>query len=253
MSKLELQHCIYGKHVVTEALRYAPHVVKEVLLGTNAQDAELKELIARHHIQMAPLREQDIARVVPNNAVHQGLIAVIDPAALVVKFDTFVNSLNPNADTALVVLGELQDPQNVGAIIRSAAAFGIAGVLLPPHNQAQITGAVVKASAGMAFRVPLVSIGNVNQTLRVLKEKGFWIYGLAMEGANELSKENFDAPAVFVVGNEGSGIREKTLDHCDIKLRIPMHPRTESLNAAASAAIVLYEWSSSHPKARTEK
>jgi 23S rRNA (guanosine2251-2'-O)-methyltransferase len=95
----------------------------------------------------------------------------------------------------------------------------------------------------------LVSIGNVNQTLGILKEKHFWAYGLAMEGSKELSQEKFDAPAVFVIGNEGEGIHKRTLELCDISLSIPMHPRTESLNAAVavSAAIVLYEWSKQHP------
>jgi len=101
----------------------------------------------------------------------------------------------------------------------------------------------------MAFRIPLVSIGNVNSTLKVLKEKGFWVYGLAMKGATELRTEAFDTPSVFIIGNEGAGIREKTLEACDITLSIPMHPRTESLNAAVSAAVVFYEWSKKHPEA----
>lgn len=100
----------------------------------------------------------------------------------------------------------------------------------------------------MAFRIPLVSIGNVNQALGVLKQKGFWIYGLAGNGKTTLAAEKFDAPAAFVVGNEGAGIREKTLAACDITLAIPMHERVESLNAAVSAAVVFYEWSKRHPE-----
>jgi 23S rRNA (guanosine2251-2'-O)-methyltransferase len=96
--------------------------------------------------------------------------------------------------------------------------------------------------------VPLVAIGNVNEALRTLKEKGFWIYGLAMEG-NPLPKEIFDAPAAFVLGNEGAGIREKTLETCDIALSIPMHPRCESLNVAVSAGVVFNAWSGQHPQA----
>ena len=141
------------------------------------------------------------------------------------------------------MLDELQDPHNVGAIIRSAAAFGATGVLLPEHNQAPVTGTVIKTSAGMVFRIPLVKIGNVNQTLRLLKEKGYWVYGLAMDGSSNLQKTTFDTPVVFVIGNEGEGIRQKTLELCDIKITIPMNPRCESLNAAVAASVVLYEWS----------
>jgi len=83
----------------------------------------------------------------------------------------------------------------------------------------------------------------------VLKEKGFWIYGLAMDGRTTLGTDAFDAPSAFVIGNEGAGIREKTLTACDVTLKIPMHARTESLNAAVSAAVVFYEWSRKHPEA----
>jgi 23S rRNA (guanosine2251-2'-O)-methyltransferase len=179
---------------------------------------------------------------------HQGAIAVIDAGALVIPFGEFLDTLHIGKATSLALLGEVQDPHNVGAIIRSAAAFGLSGVLIPEHNQAQVTGTVVKTSAGMAFRIPLVSIGNVNDTIRTLKEKGFWIYGMAMDG-NSLPEEKFDAPAVFILGNEGAGIREKTLEACDIKLAIPMHPRCESLNVAVSAGVVFNAWVAQHPHA----
>src|SRR6185369_57740 len=97
---------------------------------------------------------------------HQGYIGAIKINKLVRNYGEFMEGLMVTPDTALVVLGEVQDPQNVGAIIRTAAGFGIAGVLIPEHNQAQVTGSVVKVSAGMAFHVPLVSIGNVNDTIR---------------------------------------------------------------------------------------
>jgi 23S rRNA (guanosine2251-2'-O)-methyltransferase len=187
--------------------------------------------------------------------VHQGVIAIMDPSSLLLSLDDFLatipsfGSSSGSSKISVAILAEVQDPHNVGAIIRSAAAFGLSGVFIPEHNQAPITGAVVKSSAGMVFRVPLVSIGNVNHAIAVLKEKGFWIYGLAMDGKINLGTEAFDAPTAFVVGNEGAGIREKTLSACDVTLSIQMHARTESLNAAASAAVVFYEWSRKHPEA----
>jgi 23S rRNA (guanosine2251-2'-O)-methyltransferase len=106
---------------------------------------------------------------------------------------------------------------------------------------------VVKVSAGMAFRIPLVEIRNVNATLTDFKKRGCWIYGLAGEaGSVLLPDESFTKPSVFVLGNEGEGLRQKTREACDTLLAIPMHPRCESLNAAASAAIVMYEWSTQH-------
>ena len=239
---------IYGKHALIEALNSRPEIVERIYLS-GPLDGELAALVQRHRIQTEKFDARSIPRGVAADAVHQGYVGRIRENKLVVSYADFVVMLEVTDDSALVVLGEVQDPQNVGAIIRTAAAFGIKGVLIPEHNQAQVTGAVVKVSAGMAFNVPLVSIGNVNATLKDLKERGFWIYGLDGEAKQTLAKEPFDAPTVFVLGNESTGIREKTLEMCDVPLVIPMHPGCESLNVAASAAVALYAWSTKHPKA----
>lgn len=242
---------IYGRHALVEALAEAPQVVKKVFLAADIKDDGLRGQLATLSIPVAELGRGGGDDLVGRDAVHQGVIAVIDPGKLVITLDEYLATFVKEKNASVAVLGEVQDPHNVGAIIRSAAAFGLSAVFIPEHNQAQITGTVVKTSAGMAFRIPLVSIGNVNDTLRKLKEAGFWVYGLDMAGTVKLSEEKFDAPAAFVIGNEGAGIREKTLELCDIVLSIPMHPRTESLNAAVSAALVFHAWSAKHPEALT--
>lgn len=240
---------MYGKHVLREALLYAPQVLRKALLSPEMRDSELRTLLEKQQIPVTTLAPGRGHSLVGRDAPHQGVIAVIDPAPLLLSFEQFVATLDTLRNPALAVLGEIHDPHNVGAIIRSAAAFGLSGVLIPEHHQAGITGAVIKASAGMTFRIPIISIGNVNHALSVLKQKGFWIYGLSMNGHTSLGAEPFNAPSAFVVGNEGAGIREKTLEACDTTLTIPMHVRTESLNAAVAAAVVFYEWSRKHPEA----
>lgn len=240
---------IYGKHVVKEALVACPHVLRSVQVSDNAEDAELMALLKKAGIKYAPLNPKKLPQGVPSDAVHQGVVATIDTSKLMREYNEFMNGLEISNDTAIVILGEVQDPHNVGAIIRSAAAFGVAAVLIPEHRQVQVNGTIIKVSAGMAFHVPLISIGNVNQTLRDLKDRGFWAYGLDGEAEQSVIEESFERPSVFVVGNEATGVREKTLEHCDIPLRIPMHPQTESLNASVSAAVVLYAWSAKHPGA----
>jgi len=244
---------IYGKHALMEALLNAPHAVKKAFLAHELDAPELRALLKKRNIPTDAIKSRDAGRMVGEDTAHQGVIAIADPEALLVDFDDFVKSLAISEKTMIVLLDELTDPHNVGAIIRSAAAFGAAGVLMPSHNQAPITGAVVKASAGMAFRVPIVSIGNVNQTVDRLQEEGFKTYGLVMNGTTILAEEKFPAPTLFIVGNEGKGIREKTLERCDVRLRIPMDPRCESLNASVSAATVLYAWSTMHPDALAHK
>jgi len=240
---------VYGKHAVAEALLYAPDtVIKKIFLAPTIDDPKFLELVHHRGITPSELSANALSGA-GRDASHQGVIALIDTTALLIPLQKFLKEIDMSKNPALALLGEIQDPHNVGAIIRSAAAFGISGVLIPKDRQAPITGAVVKASAGMAFRVPLVQIGNVNQAVRELKDKKFWVYGLSGEGANTVGKELFTEASVFVVGNEATGIREKTAELCDVMLKIPMHPRTESLNAAVSAAIVLQEWSRQHPEA----
>lgn len=238
---------IYGKHALMEALAHAPHTVRKVFLSPEVDDGELRGLLKKLNLTPGVLKTHEMGRIVGRDAAHQGVIAVTSPAALLLDFKQFAAALRPTERTMLVLLDELTDPHNVGAIIRSAAAFGAAGVLIPEHNQAPVTGTVVKTSAGMAFRIPLVSIGNVNQAVDALKKLGFRTYGLVMNGAQNITNEKFDAPALFIVGNEGAGIRQKTFDRCDISLRIPMDARAESLNASVSAAVALYQWSVRHP------
>jgi 23S rRNA (guanosine2251-2'-O)-methyltransferase len=234
---------LYGKHALREALLARPDAVQKVFLDTAAlADTELSKLLASYALIPTAMKAGEGHKSVGEDAVHQGVIAVISSDKLYTPLDTVRDTLKGKDKPCVVILDELQDPHNVGAIIRSAAAFGAAAVLIPEHNQAPITGTVIKTSAGMVFRIPIVRIGNVNQTIRTLKEDGFWVYGLVMNGDVRLSSAAFDTPTLFVVGNESAGIREKTLELCDIKLSIPMEPGCESLNASVAASVVLYEW-----------
>jgi len=239
---------IYGKHAVLEALTYKPEVVSEVFLRDDIQMQVRTKLLTTIK-KVTIFKGDDIPRVVDRNAVHQGMIAKIDKQKLVIDFDDFKQTLTVTRDTALVLLGEVQDPHNVGAVVRSAAGFGLTAVLIPKHRGAGVTGTVVKVSVGMAFKIPLVEVPNVNRALSDLKKLGFFVYGLDGGGDTTLSTEHFTKPSVFVLGNEGEGIREKTKEHCDTILSIPMHPRCESLNASASAAVIFYAWSTGHPDA----
>ncbi len=234
---------LYGKHALSEALLARPQVVQKVFLSADMmEDAELIGTLKKHPISISAMKG-DIKKDVGSDAVHQGVIAVIASDLLYSDLNDALEVASKKTNPCIVLLDELHDPHNVGAIIRSAVAFGASAILMPKHNQAPITGVVIKTSVGMVFRIPIVLIGNVNQTIRDLKEKGYWSYGLVMGGTTALQKAVFDTPTLFVVGNESVGIREKTLELCDVPLSIPMSPRCESLNAATATSVVLYEYS----------
>lgn len=239
---------IYGKNVFLEALRTYPQAMGQVFIEEKLRDEDIWRAVKEAKIVPKVLSQKTADYLAPG-VVHQGVMAEFDGSVLLWELEEVDAVQSPSPDTCVAVLAELTDPQNVGAIIRSAAAFGASAVLIPDRNQAGISGAVIKASAATAFGIPLVEIGNVNQALRALKERGFWVYGLAMDGTNPLATEKFTEPTAFVIGSEGEGLREKTREHCDIVLSIPMSPRAESLNASVAAAVCLHQWSVQHPGA----
>ncbi len=234
---------IYGRHTVSEALAKKPHVIKRVLVADYVSDPKFLHLLREASVPVEVLTQKTCPKTIDDTVAHQGIVASIAVERLIIPYQEFIRSLSVTNRTGIVALGELSDTQNVGAIIRSSAGFGISAILIPEHNQAPITSTVAKVSAGMIFQVPLVSVTSLNNALRDLKDKGFWVYGLDEKGTQSLPKEKFDAPAVFVVGNEGEGLRKATHELCDILLSIPMDRRCESFNAATSVAIVLYQWS----------
>jgi len=240
---------IYGRHTVLEALTKRPDTIAALYMRDDVRDVVPTEM--RSQVQhVVVFSGKKLPVTIDEGAVHQGVIAKLDVTKLMLSYEELLQQVSITNDTAFAVLGELHDPHNVGAVIRNAAALGLSAVLVPKHRQVSITPAVLKVSAGMGFRIPLVEIGNVNQTLTNLQQQGCFVYGLAGEtGSVPLPQEQFTRPSVFVIGNEGEGLREKTREHCDVLLSIPMHDRCESLNASASAAITFYAWSAQHKEA----
>jgi len=234
---------IYGKHAVAGAIKHAPRAVRKVYLARGFDDGRLRNNIHAAQVPTEELDKRKVSSMAEGGAPHQGIIALLSLDSLVTPADTFLGELAAGPETLLVLLNEVQDPHNVGAIIRSCAAFGAAGVLLPTRKQSPITGSVIKASAGTAFAIPLIAVENMQQTIAQLKKKGFRVHGLAAGGGRKLSDERFDAPTLLVLGNEAQGITPAARALCDDTLSIPMQGGTESLNVAASAAVALYAWS----------
>lgn len=237
---------IYGKHAVKEALEYKENILQKVHFATYFDESDILKEVKRRNLPTSSFTSVKGFKGVTDESTHQGVIAELQLSKLVKPYKEFMSDFEVTPDTCFVILGELSDPQNAGAIIRSAGAFGVSAVLISENSKTPLTGTVIKVSAGMAFKVPIVSISNINSTAEDLKKRGFWIYGLEGESKTNIDKEVFEKPTVFILGNESAGIKEKTKDVCDILLRIPMNPRCESLNVASSASVALYEWSKNH-------
>lgn len=238
---------LYGKHPLQEALlsykRTNVMPIEELFLTKAAEaDPTVMSHIQSNKLTYSVVTNAEIESMVGREAIHQGVLAVLAQKVLYTSLDEVLVKVSEKERPLFILLDELQDPHNVGAIIRSAVAFGADAILMPEHGQTQITGTVIKSSAGTNFLIPVVRIGNVNTTLLKLKEKGYWTYALTGNGDTSLPAVAFDSPTVIVIGSEGAGIAKKTLEHCDFKLSIPIAPLCESLNASNAVAVTLYEW-----------
>ncbi len=234
---------IYGRNPLLEQLAKEPEKVEKIFLRENLRGSRVNDILGlasqnRIPVSFVPgsrLREM----VGPVN--DQGVVAQLSAVGYL-DLHEWLDSIDPGPDTAILLLDEIGDPHNFGAILRSAAAAGMAAVLVPKHRQAPISATVVKTSAGTAGRIPVIRVGNLNQTIRMLRDHRFWIAGLDAGAERVLWEMESDVPMAIVIGNEHQGIRRKTAELCDFLYSIPMHHGVESLNASVSAALACYEW-----------
>jgi len=223
---------------VREALR-AGRPLDRILVARGAGGPKLQEIIdaARERgiaVRFEPREALDRAS---NNATHQGVVAF----GAAQRYSGLEQVLARGAQL-LVVLDGVEDPHNLGAIIRSAHAAGAAAVLIPERRAAGLTETVAKAAAGALEHLPVVRIGNVSQTLEELKRRAFWIYGLDERARDLYSETDYARPTAFVLGAEGQGLHQLVKQHCDALVRIPMAGAIASLNVSVAAGIVLFEW-----------
>jgi 23S rRNA (guanosine2251-2'-O)-methyltransferase len=169
------------------------------------------------------------------SSAHQGVVAM-GAASQYAAFDAAA------AAQLVVVLDGVEDPHNLGAIIRTAHAAGAGAVIIPERRAAGLTDVVAKAAAGALEYLPITRVTNINRALEGLKEKGYWIYGLDERGAQTYDQTDYAAPTAFVLGGEGKGLHEQVRKHCDMLIRIPMAGKISSLNVSVAAGVVLFEW-----------
>ncbi len=233
---------VAGRNAVFEALA-SKRPVNKIYIKTGLQGGSLGKIVAAAQASAVPVefvQAEKLDRLAPGMR-HQGIVALAAPVAFSSLEDVLQRAASRKEVPFLLLLDGLQDPQNVGALIRSADAAGVHGVLLPGRRSCPLNMAVAKVSAGAVNYVPVVQIGNVVQTLRSLKEKGFWAAGADMDGDSLYFDADFDRPIVLVIGSEGNGLGRLVKENCDMLVRIPMQGGVNSLNASAAGAILMYE------------
>jgi 23S rRNA (guanosine2251-2'-O)-methyltransferase len=233
---------IFGRNPIEEILKANPDQVEKIFLKKGGRLHGLSSILSlasKNRIPVADVPGSKLYELV-GSVNDQGIVASISMVSYT-EFEEWLEHIDPDANTAVLLLDEIEDPHNFGAILRTAAAAGISAVIVPKHRQAPVSAAVYNTSAGTAGRIPIVRTGNLNQAIMTLKDHKFWIAGLDMNGES-IWNHVFDVPIAFVIGNEGRGIRKKTEEHCDFLLSFPMYNDVESLNASVSAALICYEW-----------
>lgn len=233
---------IEGRNAVTEALK-SGRAINKVFLADGDVDKALGRLAAQAKEAGAVVVRIDRRKLndMSPTGAHQGIIASVAAHEYATIEDMLALAEERGEAPLLVICDELSDPHNLGAILRSAECAGAHGVIIPKRRSVGLTAVVGKASAGAIEYMPVARVSNLAATIRDLKQRGVWVYGTAAEGASPLYQTDLTGPAAIVIGNEGVGMSRIVAENCDFKVSIPMKGKISSLNASASAAILLYE------------
>ena len=224
---------VYGRNVAKEVLNNEKKI-KEVFLQENFDDKEILSLLEKRKINAKVLNKKEIARF--DKFSHQGIILDIEDFSYT-DYEDFYD--NPNAK--LVILDHLEDPHNLGAIIRTAEAAGIDGIIIPKDRSVDVNSTVMKTSAGALENMRIAKVTNLVSTIKDLKENGFWIVGTAMEADYDFKEIDYKGKVAVVIGNEGNGMSKVVRESCDYIARIPMKGKINSLNASVAAGLMIYE------------
>lgn len=230
---------IYGKNTVIEALKNNKEIEK---LYISTSNKELLEQIKKKYnvekisIELLPLSK--INQMFPTN--HQGIIAIIKEYSYI-EIEKLINVKKDKKDVAIAILDGLEDPHNLGAILRTADATMIDGIIIPKNRSVSLNGTVAKVSTGAIEHIPVSQVTNLVKTIEYLKKNNYWIIGLEIDGSIDYKEQDYSGKIAVVIGSEGKGISRLVKENCDFFVNIPMYGHVNSLNASVSASLLFYE------------
>lgn len=223
---------IYGKNVSLEYLN-SNKKINKILLQNNFNDEKIINKIRKRNINVKILTKQEMDKI--ENGLHQGIILDVEEY----EYSKLESILN--LESALILmLDHIEDPHNLGAIIRTAEAAGVDAIIIPSDRCCDINSTVIKVSVGTALNVPVIKVTNLVNAIKKLKENGYWIFGTDMEGT-DYTKLDYNGKSVIICGNEGKGLSKLVRDNCDFIASIPMKGNVNSLNASVATAIITFE------------
>jgi len=235
---------VIGRNPVFEALQAGLPVRRAYVADGVERDDRLRDILkfaAENGIPLLQATRTELDRLT-GGAVHQGVALQLPPFEYADAEDVLADALDSETAPIVVACDSITDPRNLGAIIRSAAAFGASGVIIPERRSAQLTAAAWKTSAGAAARIPVAQVTNLNRTLKRYANAGFTVVGLAGEAETDVAGfPGIDGPVLVVIGSEGEGLARLVRENCDVLVSIPIGSSVESLNASVAASIALYE------------
>jgi len=237
---------IYGKNSIEAYLLYAAHEVNELFLQDGLQrqtEHQFMVLAEAANIKVSRLTKKVLEQRTGVHAVHQGIAADVKPFQYARLDDVMIKVKQQNRLPFFLLLDQLQDPRNLGAILRSAdCAGGVDGVIITKHHSVDVSASVIKASTGAALNIPIIQVTNARTTLQYMKQEGIWLAALDMAGAVNYREQQYDLPLCLVIGGEDSGVRPIMKKEVDFNLSIPMHSTSvTSLNVSVATSLVLYE------------
>ena len=228
---------IYGKNPVIEAIN-AKKALK-VFLAANFNDQKILALIKNNKVAVQTVSPNEMEKMA-NGGVHQGIAAELKPYQTV-SLQEIVAKAKKKEKKIIVMLDGIEDPHNLGAILRSADVFEASGIVLPKHNSVSLNATVAKTSAGAINYVPVTVVNNLNQAIKELKEEGYWVVATDGSATISYSSLKYDFPVVIVIGSEGKGVSSLVLKNSDYIVKIPQFGHVNSLNASVAAGILLAE------------
>ena len=224
---------VYGRNVAKEVLQ-KPEKVKKITLINDFDDKEINSLIEKNKIKVEYLSKKEFSKF--DKYSHQGIILDIEDFNYA-DYEEFLSVDNAK----IIILDHLEDPHNLGAIIRTCEAAGILGIIIPKDRSVDINSTVMKTSAGALENVKIAKVTNLVSVIDDLKENGFWIVGTSLKGNLDYRDVDYTGKIALVIGNEGNGMSKAVEDSCDYLTKIPMYGKINSLNASVAAGIMIYE------------